>query len=891
MALPHRLNITGTGFDAGEFFYGCNAAIADGPPGSGSRGLAPQEDALSINFNRAAYALATNDEYLDDYCDSNLALINTNISNIAANLSSLTREIAEPEILEQVIGAPTNEIVVPSATAMYVGGGSYADSERDRDLLVQLTDADGAELIVDGNEVKCTDINRDDTNVDIVGQGFWESTDVELLFSETIPAGTYYLTVGVKNDIANLSEDALVNATIRGSHEAAAEVGKRSVYVCDASGSHSNSDFRGSDALIDAVAALSDGYQLFLRNGTYNAPSTISERVSIIGESRIGTIIALPTSQNLTFGSSFYDSRIENVQFVGDETQSLVVSGYRSIFSNVIFDGVRLDLDNLSDQIKFENCRQIGMSVCPILNIEGSYIEFDGFQLSENAALTGTDGAVKLGTTGKVTIGCVFNRCSIIVSNQDNDLPALRLIWCGDDDIGEPELPVYFNDCYFQGGRGGALRYGDATRVSAATFNRCKFNSYPDTTVTPQYGPIMPDTINAARIVRLVFRECEVDTIGSALYRGPFVQLIAAKTTGAEQTSFISVYDCTFKDFACKGLDTDVNPPSTTSNPVVLNVMYLENVTGDGLHFVRDGLQYDIQDSPWLRLQDCSIRNVRIEYPDLTDESGTPIFVDSTSPTGQGTGLIYLLRSRVTELRVTGWLGSGSGTADATRWDRSLLYMNESHVDGFRIFQGDDIGGNPYQWEFTGSFSYLVRVYLHSTLSRFHWNGSTSSEQNNSLTSTAGKSVDALVDVGSSSPGDGSVMRDCHIEHETTGRLLPQIADGGNESSIVSNLVRLTDPGNALVGMNRVFGLSDGVIANNMIKTVTSVPSGTIIYCSSSPAIGNIIDCANGVAYDAIDAFNLNGGPVVGNRIKGTTVDPDINPNTVTGYDTNFRTS
>lgn len=301
MALPHHLYITGSGFDAGEFFYGCNASIADGPPGSGSRGLGPNEDALSENFNRSAYALAKNDEYLYE---------------------KVTRDIGKTEILAGTIGVSATDTitVTPSGGSgkfpadptadVYVGGSGYSNTQEYRDLLVQLTDSDYNELLDGdtGEEIVCTAIQRADTHADIVGQGFWSSTDVEFIFSHDIPASqAYRLSIGVKTNIEDLPEDTLLNANIRGLHEAAGEVARRSVWVCGPAGS--DADFVGDDCITNAITQLGSGpYTLFVLEGTYNASGaiTVPSGVCLIGEgSRVSSAhVILTTGNNFTVGSN-----------------------------------------------------------------------------------------------------------------------------------------------------------------------------------------------------------------------------------------------------------------------------------------------------------------------------------------------------------------------------------------------------------------------------------------------------------------------------------------------------------------------------------------------------------------------------------------------------------
>lgn len=205
MALPHHLIITGSGFDAGEFFYGCNVDITDGPPGSGSRGLAPGEDALSTNFNRAAFALAENDEYLH---------------------GKITRDIAAPEIAA-LTGFNNNQIDIdPSGGVtgdvnytgtLYLGeaswpGTGFGTQER-LDQLFQVVDEDYNEVVVGGTEAKVTSLTGGS-----LGGGF-VATAVTLNLNVTLPSGNYRVAYLAGSTLEDLPAYAFSLAGLRGLEE------------------------------------------------------------------------------------------------------------------------------------------------------------------------------------------------------------------------------------------------------------------------------------------------------------------------------------------------------------------------------------------------------------------------------------------------------------------------------------------------------------------------------------------------------------------------------------------------------------------------------------------------------------------------------------------------
>lgn len=244
MALPHQLTITGSGFDAGEFFYGCNADITDGPPGSGSRGLAPGEDALSVNFNRAAYALAENDEYL---------------------YGAITREIALPVIAPLATFSGASIDIDPSGGTggdinytgqLYLGeagwpGAGWTAQER-LDQLFQILDENYQEVSVDGVEVKVTGLSGGS-----LGGGF-VSTLVTLNLNKTLPSGNYRIGYFEQTDMATAPPWLLSFAGIRGLEEVSGELKEHKARLEIAA----LTAFSGSTIGLDPTAGAGGDYDL-----------------------------------------------------------------------------------------------------------------------------------------------------------------------------------------------------------------------------------------------------------------------------------------------------------------------------------------------------------------------------------------------------------------------------------------------------------------------------------------------------------------------------------------------------------------------------------------------------------------------------------------------------
>jgi len=119
--LPHRLFITGLGFDPNEFFVGCNADVADGPGGAGSRGLAPTEQGLTFNVNRGPYALAENDEWLQTGKQAR-----TTVVCDASPAPTVDCDFYGPLALEEALIAHTDDVEIRLRNGVYDASGIIA---------------------------------------------------------------------------------------------------------------------------------------------------------------------------------------------------------------------------------------------------------------------------------------------------------------------------------------------------------------------------------------------------------------------------------------------------------------------------------------------------------------------------------------------------------------------------------------------------------------------------------------------------------------------------------------------------------------------------------------------------------------------------------------------
>lgn len=325
MPLPHSINITsgGTGADPGEMFFGDQVDRLDGPPGFGSRGFSPGEDALSKNFNRSAFALAENDEYLGDIVTK--------------------REIACKEVGVLTAFTGNNIKIDPSGGAagdvnysgtLYLGEAGWPASQENLDTLFQLLDEDYNEVIVDGEEVKIDSIQAPRA----VGQGF-VALITQLNLSATIPSGNYRIGYGRGRTLETMPPYALISADIRGMHEAPAESQFRHCFVCATTNTRGPADFIGASAVVDALAALpgllgGEPFTLFLRGyGIFTAPANITESdITIVaeGDAADGAILRLPTGQDLTIsGNNIHLGNVRVDKAVAGEDRKVSITGSR----------------------------------------------------------------------------------------------------------------------------------------------------------------------------------------------------------------------------------------------------------------------------------------------------------------------------------------------------------------------------------------------------------------------------------------------------------------------------------------------------------------------------------------------------------------------------------
>lgn len=314
MALPYPQSSIATG---------CNYDTSDGPGGSGSRFIAPNEDMSTTIGNRPHWALVLNDEYLDGIVATQQWAY--------AEVGVLTTFSGNSIDIDPSGGAGGD---INYSGSLYLGESGWSNTQEVRDTLFQLLDENYNEVLVDGVEVKVSGVSGGNS----IGDEF-VTTFTTVNLDATLPSGNYRLSYGRGATLENLPQYALLQADVRGLQELAGEASAKNVTVCSVTGP---ADFTGASAITDALTALGSDTVLYVRSGSYTFSANLdisADNVTIIGESNDGT-----NGVDFDFSGGAYD---------------LTLSGNYVELKNIYLDfttsggeGVNLS----GDYCKLENC-------------------------------------------------------------------------------------------------------------------------------------------------------------------------------------------------------------------------------------------------------------------------------------------------------------------------------------------------------------------------------------------------------------------------------------------------------------------------------------------------------------------------------------------------------
>lgn len=597
--LPHKLIITGSGFDPNEFFNGCNTfADVDGPGGAGSRGLAPNEDALSVNLNRSAYALAKNDEYL---------------AGLLGGMSAYGRVA----VLAGFTGGDQIDID-PSGGAggdinytgyLYLGNGTnpiYSIAQEGYDALFQLLDEDYNEVMVDGVEVKIDSISGVDA---VLGNGFVD-TLVSLHLNKTLPTANYRLAYWIGADYDDLPEDYLVTSEVRGLHEAAAEVTRKSWFVCDDATPEEVADFASATAIQDAIDNLGENTTLYVRAGSYDIHAAGASgtdlsigvnNLTIIGEGA-GTVFNLAATRRLLI-SSCNHIHIENVAFnpAGTGADCFITDCYNVYMKNCSFTNMKFSISDVtSKRMVFENCTFGGSDMALNILDYVSQVKFINCTF-----IDGTDDAaepiVKVKQSSKIS----FDNCSIRNTAGSSAQVSLLL-----EDVKE----IAFNSCEIIARDGPVILYGeDPSPVSwvSASFIGCEITGY---------GTLIRGASLTApfQYAKLHFENCRFANLSTTAVDKILIDLKChtSHTTSSSAELRSSMINCHIYDSYNMGREG-----GTTNYPVI----DFRGVYAKGLSWDHRGSTNFYQNGPRLRIAWSTVIGLDIELePSPTIVSTSP---------------------------------------------------------------------------------------------------------------------------------------------------------------------------------------------------------------------------------------------------------------------------
>lgn len=860
--------------------------IANDAPGqpAGCKFIAPGEDISTSVANRTRYQLAHNCDIVKGPLDVMKAIGEVSAFTVTGGGSSSVT-------IDPDDGGGSD---VSFDGSLYLGDtAGWPTGQEGRDLLFRLLDSDYNEVEVGGSEVVVSAVSE------VIPGGFHATGIVTLTLSDTIPDGDYRLVYSRSTTLATLPEAGLMKLDVRGLTDAAAEMTYKSWKVCAVDTSAGPADFVGASAIQDALDAVGNDSVLFVRAGTYDLAAvgggalTISQsRVRIIGEGADslitnGVLLRLGAGESLTISGSGVEFENVGITYTSGGGSNVRVESSDFRMSGCVLNFVYLYLVPGADRAFVEKTKVEN-------NVYGMNIAADyGFFVGCEIIMAGTGGSkgnpgLQIANSQFVSfVNCRIRRESTVDCSQ----VALELLH------GNKEIT--FTNCEFASAQFPSLLYGGASVdvPTSARFVGCRFSNRPLNSSGYGYGPVIPRVVNVGQCVRLEFSSCRFETISTAWYPGPFVQLLSrhphdqeAWTTDPGE-SLITLSNCYFKDNYCQGYTGTTDPPGDASGASVLPILQLNGVTGQGLIFER-ACPYDVLCSPWVDTERTNIADLRVVYK-ITER---PCDTNIATPNG---GLIRIgERSKIQKLRLTGNMGHGSELANG-EWQRPVLNLfsggvvtqGETEVDDFRIEQetNTDIDPYPVNWEFAATTT-VVRV-SYAMLRRFRWNTSTSTHRNSLSDAVATVSLVRLDDYG--------ILKEARLGHSDNGKLLTYLVElSGVGSEVRDSYLTVSQP--LSVNMTAVIAelasSSYLKILGNVVNCTSNLPTSNIVIDVSNSGAdkmvsNNSIYVISGLTANLIDFGGSAGDDdnvCVGNIVHSSSGTPDIRPNTIVGYSTNL---
>ena len=653
-------------------------------------------------------------------------VLNRPVRQLAENCdiikASGDRPLAQPEVIV-VAGADSATVTFtvgggagnPSA-GVYVGDSLYSAPDSCR-LIVSVLDEDYNEVQdPSGDEIVCIAMQRADTHVDLVGQGtdFWDSTDIELIFSSPLVSGAdYRITLGVESTWFAARADVLLHSKVRANQEVDADtqkqmdqnasdigtnasdigtnvtsigtnatnISKRVGFVtCAESGV---ADYVGASAITDALAALGDDTCLFVRSGAYTLGNTAVNDVTIEGESADAVII--------TGNPAFSGNRVtvKNLTFTYATQHYLTFSGDRALVENLVLNKLALALsgDHSIARGIYYNTMVYSAGI-PHLYLQG--LSHNVSQLSSSGAfdvagliIYGSNHSIENVVLGTLTrsgvtfqTNCRDARLSNVeISNDSDSTPTVTcqnsstavLYNCSfenaDDGgvlLGSGTCKPVFHDCYFESTPTTALNTKMIEIVGEGyAFYDCTFKSY-----SPGNGSVtgIISMEGSSHLENCVIEYSHTgDPGGRFLYMTGASTLINCKvesksTTGAAN-GFVYIQGATNKCATIIGCEF-INHVDTGAAGSI-RVIEFDRVSGKGITLDRSSLSASVRDYGWLKINDSDINGIRVISPT------SAITYTSVAASGSVIGFIVSITGSIVrnfKMSLAPYSGSGDTT-------------------------------------------------------------------------------------------------------------------------------------------------------------------------------------------------------------------------------------
>lgn len=757
-------------------------------------------------------------------------------------------------------GAGSEDIIFSSAGFLYVGNSNYSGaSQGDYDTLFQFMDADGNEVMFEGEEVKITGISGT-----TLGSGFFNGGVVTLTLGTdstpggvSLPSGSYKLKYARETTLGNLPDDALIAAEIRGSHEGSGENAKPSWAVCTVSG---YGDFIGATALEDAIAA--GRKSIYLHGGSYTMSSfaltAAEDDLTIVGEGADLVTITRATGGGVSIAADNVLIRGVTIACV-DADQALLWTGSNGRVEHFDLLNMRLEIEDCS-WVTFER------------GILGGYDRaiHEGLSASSGASnVTFKDVVARPGSTPTNPVielqkagHCRLENVSSAVTSGS------QIALSVSDGVGGASRGVEFVNCSFTSDTGAAAQLGSNTEN--ISFYRCDFVS--DT------GPAA--TSPSGLLEGYIFSGCLFECTTSFTSGSPFVNIL----------SRLGSYNRSVMD-RCRFVLSNVAASVASAADV-----RLRGFTGGDLLFDYSVGGFDGSIAkPGILLESCDLSRVRVDPGSITNgtltallQVGNPSVADSSSVVRElfidslGSDLSYVVPVRIggsseKDISVVDGLKLETTTSTTLVAQNSFVRMQGYSVLRRLVWDDQDISiASDNNGAIVGSYSGDVNEFI--TVENCHIDVTSrgaawANNLGSGILSFNGASGSRNLTVRNNSIIDGSPGSDaisgkaCIVVSEYDGVWIRgnklthgRVQDSGGAGPTLKTAIMLYNATNDV----RRCVISDNVIESTIPNPPASAAESNFIF-SDAGAYGTALTGATLIHQNILEDIGRNTTPTVGN--------------------------